>query len=216
MSTGWPEGIFESPIEIHHIVITPVGKQSSSYAKLKFGCKYLGFFVFLKEKGVHDNLWKCISVAIGPIDNKQVLPSSYEQVNELTWNGYCYANRICDGELMSRYFHPTCRLTYTGPDNHITICESDAFYAKVSGRYETEASHQPYAHWKNDPRLETANSLLSIDFATSQLAMVVLKIGHPPFLWTDLLTCAQLSGDDNARWWIVHKSSDCEPHPFIS
>ena len=37
--------------------------------------------------------------------------------------------------------------------------------------------------------------------------MVTLKVGHPPMLWTDVLTCARLG----ERWWIVAKSSCSEP-----
>ena len=115
---------------------------------------------------------------------------------------------------MASYFHGTCRLTYTGPSDCIVICNSKDFYAKVSGRYETEEIHKPYAHLKNDPRLDDYNTMISIEFAGPQLAMVILKVGHPPFLWTDMLTCARIRENGETKWWIMHKSSDSEPHPL--
>ena len=43
----------------------------------------------------------------------------------------------------------------------------------------------------------------------------MLKVGHPPMLWTDVLTCARLggsgSGGSSNRWWIVAKSSCSQP-----
>jgi hypothetical protein len=81
----------------------------------------------------------------------------------------------------------------------------------VTLRYAMDA-HRPYEHWKDRAREKT--TLISIDFATPDLAMVMLKIGHPPFLWTDLLTCMKIDksidkDDDTSskQWWIVHKSS---------
>ena len=68
--------------------------------------------------------------------------------------------------------------------------------------------HQPYAHLRDDPRVAAEDSLLSVSFAAPDLCMVVLKVGHPPMLWTDVLTCARPAG---GRWWIVAKSSCSEP-----
>lgn len=207
----WPDAMLACDLEIQFI---KAGKQSSSCIQIKIGREFAGFFVFLQEKDGDAMIWKCISVAVGVSNNGQILPSSYEQINLLTWDGYCHANRICDGNLMSQYFHRTCRLTYTDQDDRITICESKAFCEKVTGRYENEDPHKPYRHLKNDPRLGDANTLLSIEFATPQLAMVKLKVGHPPFLWTDLLTCARITENEKIQWWIVHKSSDNESHPL--
>jgi hypothetical protein len=67
---------------------------------------------------------------------------------------------------------------------------------------------------KEDPRVGDGDTLVSMEFVTPQLAMVILKVGHPPFLWTDLLTCARICEHGNKRWWIVHKSSDSESHPL--
>lgn len=49
--------------------------------------------------------------------------------------------------------------------------------------------------------------------------MVTLRVGHPPCLWTDLLTCCKVvtSPHDNQllpRWWIMHKSSCHEDFEF--
>ena len=83
----------------------------------------------------------------------------------------------------------------------------DVFVTMVSERYSTPL-HAPYAHLQGDPRVGAHDTLLGVTFATPDVAMVVLKVGHPPMLWTDVLTCARLAGD---RWWIVAKSSCSEP-----
>lgn len=206
----------ECDIEISLLKPPQWEKHSSSSVpvQINIGREFTGFLVFLKEKGGSGVFWKCISTAVAHTSNEQILPSSYEEVNSLTWDGYCHANLTCDGKLMANYFHQTCRLTYTGQDDRITICESEVFYDKVSGRYENEAAHKPYRHLKNDPRLGDTNTLLSVEFASSQLAMVTLKVGHPPFLWTDLLTVGRIFDDGKTQWWIIHKSSDSEPHTF--
>jgi hypothetical protein len=76
---------------------------------------------------------------------------------------------------------------------------------------------------KNHPDVGKWDALNSIEFATPHLSLVVLTVGHPPFLWTDLLTCAYLDRphEENPpaikaekKWWIVHKSSECERHPL--
>ena len=99
---------------------------------------------------------------------------------------------------MAKVFHPKCRLTYTGGDGKVVIKSQDEFLAMVRDRYSTPM-HAPYAHLRDDPRAAAGDTLLSITFATPDLAMVVLKVGHPPCLWTDLLTCARIGG----QWWIV-------------
>jgi hypothetical protein len=212
----WPQNILNQTLAVDSVKASSVGKQSSSSVKVRIGAgEYTGFFVFLKENEAGDLIWRCISVALGPRIKEQIIPKSYEEVNRLTWDGYSHANRICDGELMSTYFHRTCRLTYTGPSDRIVICNSKEFCEKVSGRYEKEELHMAYAHLKNSPLLDDANSLLSIDFSSAQIAMVLLRIGHPPFLWTDSLTCARILENGEMKWWIMHKASDNEPHPLL-
>ena len=91
------------------------------------------------------------------------------------------------------------------PGDVVIKTQSD-FLAMVGDRYSAPM-HAPYAHLRDDPRAAAGDTLLSINFATPDLATVVLKVGHPPCLWTDLLTCARFGG----QWWIVAKSSCKEP-----
>lgn len=77
----------------------------------------------------------------------------------------------------------------------------------LSLRSYTLPMHAPYAHLRDDPRVAAEDSLLSVTFATPDVCMVVLKVGHPPMLWTDVLTCARVA----EKWWIVAKSSCSEP-----
>jgi hypothetical protein len=129
----------------------------------------------------------------------------------------------------------------------------------------TEEIHHPYRHLQDHPDVGNWDGIQSIDFcgggggssdggggggldecesyssfsASPDLSVVVLTVGHPPFLWTDVLVCAKLEeciekkeeerGDDGGghkngetavsrkkqkKWWIVHKSSDNQPHPL--
>jgi hypothetical protein len=162
-----------------------------------------GWLVFLLD----NDQWKCISAAFSR-DYKftSIRPEDFSAVTALTWDGYCGANRACDGVAMAKVFHETCRLT-KADNNVVLILSQKVFCQKVTHRYSQEEMHIPYAHLQNDPRAAERDSLLCIDFATSDLAMVTLKVGHPPCLWTDILTCAKING----QWWIVHKSSCCEP-----
>jgi aarF domain-containing kinase len=220
---------------------------------------YAGYMVFLHDTPTTTTtnyssnaswIWNCISVALAPsnyYNNKakksqqQILPTSFHDITALTWDGYCRANRQCDGNLMAKYFHSTCRLTYSSSKADkesytplIVICDSDAFYEKVSNRYTGEAIHQNYQHLQHNPSVGDWDTLKSIEFATPDLCMVVLDVGHPPFLWTDLLTCARIGRrqqlrhgennevnddidiDNETKWWIIHKSSECELHPLIN
>jgi hypothetical protein len=163
-----------------------------------------GWLVFLL---LENDQWKCISAAFSrDKEFKSIRPEDFNAVNALTWDGYCGANRTCDGVAMAKVFHETCRLT-KADNNAVLILPQKIFCQKVTHRYSQEEIHIPYAHLQNDPRAAERDTLLSIDFATSDLAMVTLKVGHPPFLWTDILTCAKING----QWWIVHKSSCSEP-----
>jgi hypothetical protein len=162
-----------------------------------------GWLVFLLE----NDQWKCISAAFArDKEFKSIRPEDFSAVMALTWDGYCGANRACDGVAMAKVFHETCRLT-KADNNVVLILSQKVFCQKVTHRYSQEEIHIPYAHLQNDPRAAERDTLLSIDFATADLAMVTLKVGHPPFLWTDILTCAKING----QWWIVHKSSCSEP-----
>lgn len=188
-------------IQVTHCKILPVGTQSAASLQVVIG-NLTGFVVTLLQ----GSEWLCISAALSS-SNSLVLPTDFEDVTKLTWDGYCAANRKCRGDLMAKCFHETCRLTFSKNDQ-IQIIDSANFYQRVAKRYQ-EGPHLPYAHLKDDPRTSSQDSLLGIEFASRDVAMVTLRVGHPPFLWTDLLTCAKLDG----QWWICHKSS-CN-HPFL-
>jgi len=235
--------------------------------------RFQGYMVFLKDSrgdgsvrtsgGTAGWVWKCISVVLsvndtlmnrtGSCPTKTVpQPQDFVDVTSLVWDGYCSANRQCDGKLMSESFHHTCRLTYSmlvkqqvpqaqqnndkpkdkKTNYQIVICESDKFYEKVQGRYVTEEMHLPFKHLQNHPDVGKWDDIQSIEFCCSSggvtarssspdLAVVVLTVGHPPFLWTDMLICAKIAEEEDGdgqekkkKWWIVHKSSENEPHPL--
>ena len=201
--------IQNSILSVH---ILPVGRQTAASVHVRVGVKWTGFIVFLR----HENSWKAISVALAPVSSTTaavVTPDDFAAVAALTWHGYRAASRSCDGAAMQQAFHSWCRLTYTDQNDCIQIIPAETFYDMVQYRYEKVSPHLPFAHLKHAVEMTgRQDSLLSIVFATPTLAMVTLRIGHPPFLWTDLLTCAKIRADDNdGRWWIVHKSSENEP-----
>ncbi len=171
--------------------------------------------------------WRCISAAFGVLIadetgrsnyNTLVKPTDMKDVISCVWDGYCISNRACDGVKMAEVFHETCRLTYvdvsaTHPNDHeddgIRIWDCTRFCQKVTNRYRSEPPHIPFAHLRNDALAASGDELLGVEFAQGVpcVAMVTLKVGHPPFLWTDILTCAKLG----SKWYIVHKSSTSEP-----
>ena len=171
--------------------------------------------------------WRCISAAFGVLTahetgssnyNTLVKPMDMKDVISCVWDGYCKSNRACDGVKMADIFHETCRLTYvdvavTHSDDHeddgIRIWDCPRFCQKVTNRYQSEPPHIPFAHLRNDALAASGDELLGVEFAQGVpcVAMVTLKVGHPPFLWTDILTCAKLG----SKWYIVHKSSTSEP-----
>jgi hypothetical protein len=192
-----------------------------------------GWIVLLKNRL---DQWQCISGAISvaqsspllPNQTMVVQPTDIQDVMECVWDGYCMANRACDGIKMAQVFHETCRLTYVADDSltppktnsvdndvivdvddGIRVINCKSFCDKVTNRYKTEAAHIPYAHLQNDPLVSSCDEIIGIEFAENSpnVAMVLLKIGHPPCLWTDALTCAKLGN----KWFIVHKSSTNAP-----
>ena len=183
-----------------------------------------GFLVLLLDRSSH---WRCISAtfAVSYDDDASrrnptclVRPTDMKDVMSCVWDGYCTANRACDGIKMAEVFHETCRLTYVDvssksatdhSDDGIRIWDSKRFCQKVTNRYISEPPHIPYAHLQNDQLAASGDELLGIEFTEGSpcVAMITLKVGHPPFLWTDLLTCAKLG----TKWYIVHKSSTSEP-----
>uniref|UniRef100_A0A7S3L1Q0 Uncharacterized protein n=1 Tax=Amphora coffeiformis TaxID=265554 RepID=A0A7S3L1Q0_9STRA len=111
-------------------------------------------------------------------------------------------------------------MTYSYQGN-IQIIHQARFCEMVTNRYtDPQLPHKPFAHLLESEEhahlLSAGDSLQGIEFVTPDLALVELRVGHPPFLWTDLLTCARLSKseddtDGGGRWWIVHKSSENVP-----
>ena len=162
---------------------------------------YAGWLTLLLDKGA----WIVISAVTSRTTGSST-PADMAAVVEACWEKYCGANRACDGDRMAEVFHRRCRLTFTGPDGALVIKSQEAFLQMISERYTTPM-HAPYAHLREDPRVAAEDSLLSVSFAAPDLCMVVLKVGHPPMLWTDVLTCARLG----QRWYIVAKSSCSEP-----
>jgi hypothetical protein len=198
-----------SALSVRSVKVLDVGSKSASSVHVgssaddNAGAPLQGWLVLLLE----NDQWKCISAAFSRFRKfTSIRPEDFSAVTALTWDGYCGANRASDGVAMAKVFHETCRLTYAY-NNVVQIKDQQVFCQKVTNRYSREEMHIPYAHLQNDLRAAQGDTLLSVDFATPDLAMVTLKVGHPPCLWTDILTCAKLNG----QWWIVHKSSCSEP-----
>ena len=161
-----------------------------------------GWLTLLIEK----DSWIVIS-AVTSTTAGTCTPADMAAAVKACWDEYMGANRDCDGPRMAQVFHPKCRLTFTGGDGSIVIKSQETFVQMCSDRYTTPM-HAPFAHLRDDPRVAATDDLVSVSFAAPDVCMVVLKVGHPPMLWTDVLTCARLDCD---RWWIVAKSSCSEP-----
>lgn len=190
-------------VQIEIATSKPPGKPSAAVGSN--GSDVAGWLVFLFA----ENAWRCISAALSHGNDANVEPySEFETLKEVVWGGYRQVNRDCDGAKMAQYFHETCRLTYVDAETgKVRILNSQEFCDMVRLRYSLEP-HKHYVHLENDDRVAAKDELLSGQFATPLVAMVKLKVGHPPFLWTDFLTVSKLR---NGRWWIVHKSSCSEP-----
>jgi hypothetical protein len=203
-----PSAYKSSALSVRSVNVLDVGSKSASSVHVgssagdNEGPSLQGWLVLLLE----NDQWKCISAAFSREKSTSIRPEDFSNVTALTWDGYCGANRACDGVAMAKVFHETCRLTKVD-NNILLIKDQTVFCQRVTDRYSQEELFIPYAHLQNDPRAAQGDTLLSVDFATSDLAMVTLKVGHPPCLWTDILTCAKING----QWWIVHKSSCSEP-----
>jgi hypothetical protein len=181
------------------------------------------FVTMLKDK--HD-AWKIIAVAHSSVAasggggggavHRKIIPRDFSQVSGAVWGGYVAAGRACDAVAMGNVFHPVSNLTHADDDGNVAVISSDDFCKNVAKRWSNEV-HRPYAHLKNDSRIAAADTLLSVDFASPDVAMVSLNIGYPPFLYTDVLLLLRLSQsvperpDSNPGWWIVAKSSDNTP-----
>ena len=114
---------------------------------------------------------------------------------------------------MARFFHPACDLTFALPDGVVVVPSAD-FCERVAARWSMEL-HRPWAHLRDDPRAAACDSLVSVDFAGPGVCRAVLRIGYPPFLYTDVLLLLRLGAECEGRpggsWWIVAKSSGNVP-----
>jgi hypothetical protein len=174
-----------------------------------------GFLTLLKTtQGTGTMHWLIISAVVAStVSNTPILPLDVSKVMAACWDEYIGASRVCDGTSMANVFHPLCRLTYSTSTGEVVIKSQQEFCDMVSNRYSSDV-HSPFKHLQDDARVKEGDSMMGVDFGTSSLAMVTLKVGHPPFLWTDVLACALLKneGDDGGgKWWIVAKSSSSEP-----
>jgi hypothetical protein len=194
------------------VKILPVGPRNAASVQVQIvadnsNITIHGFLTFLNSQLVG---WTCISAAFSDTTGP-ILPSHFQSVTQLTWEGYCGANRACDGAAMAKVFHPDCRLTYVDhgydKEDDIAIWSQAAFCDKVQNRYTNQAMHQPFASLQSHSNIGVYDSLQAIEFVTPNLCMVTLQVGHPPCLWTDLLTCGFLVSDTDIGWWILHKSS---------
>lgn len=124
------------------------------------------------------------------------------------WEGYVAAGRACSSGGMRKVFHPDCRLTFAA-DGTIVIVSSNDFCSNVENRWTMEP-YVRFSHLKNDVRISAADSLVSVDFAGPNVAMVCLPISRC-LAFASALTAVPERAESNAGWWIVAKSSDHEP-----
>ena len=221
--------------KIVSIKILPVGAQNAAVVNIRItttesNIQY-GWLTLLRTAScmVHGSTktgyWTCISAAFSNAPSNQINPDHFADVAKLAWDGYGQSNRDCNGAGMAQVFHPTCRLTYAqnetieeGSDG-IVVFPQPTFLDKVQRRYEKTANanenmHAPYAELQDHHDIGRYDALLGIEFVTQNLCLVTLRVGHPPCLWTDVLTCCKLEGNNKSesRWWIMHKSSCMEPY----
>ena len=142
-------------------------------------------------------------------DCKLASPDDFASVTSMCWDGYVAANRACDGTAMAKVFHPLCRLTFAteAEGGAVSAVDADTFCRCFVAKRMDNPTFSPY---KDQQEFSASrDSLLGVYFAAPNLALVQLRVGFAPLLYTDLLTCMRLN---NGRWWIVAKSSINEPH----
>lgn len=172
------------------------------------------WLTLLHDPSIDGGSWRIISKVkssvplFGEAAAIGLLPQDFIEASAAVWDGYCSAGRRCDEAAMRRIFHPLCNLTFATPDS-IVLVDCDAFCERVGNRWELPV-HRPYAHLKDDPRASAADTLLSIDFAGPGVCRAILRIGYPPFLYTDVLLLLEATGGSGS-WWIVAKSSGNVP-----
>lgn len=221
---GWPHQNEPLTVDIRSVRCLDVGSRDAAAVQVRlFGGAIDGWLIFLHcrlDEAIHDDdddddvcslSWRCISAAFTisssvPDQQGAILPEKqWHEVLYTVWNGYCAANRACDGaKILRNALHATFRLTYCDEAhrNTVQIKDAETFASMVTTRYEG-GKHAQFQHLKDDPRVSAEDALLAVDFCAPDCCMVVLKVGHPPCLWTDLLTCMCI----DRTWWIVHKSS---------
>ena len=93
-----------------------------------------------------------------------------------------------------------------------------------------QAAARPWGHSKIEHRARSANadftttsaasdSLLALDFAGPGVCRAILRVGYPPFLYTDVLLLLKQDQQPQQQqrlesaggWWIVAKSSGNVP-----
>lgn len=174
---------------------------------------YTDFLVMLRDKEFG---WRVISKVFSgaplgdPAVAKKLEPSDFEEATKAVWQGYVAAGRASDSKRMGSVFHPACNLTFV-QDGRVVVIDSSTFCNRVGERWDLEV-HRPYSHLKSDPRVSAADTLLGLDFAGPGVALATLKIGYPPFLYTDFLSLLYLSSgvpdlSSKPGWWIAAKSS---------
>jgi hypothetical protein len=222
-------------------------KVSSGFAS---SSAFVGYVTLLLHQKARNNTtsqqqqphqkWVVISVVMTTKSTTPVTSLDLQGPIEACWDQYCSANRACDGAAMAQVFHPYCRLTYASSATairnssfsereqetglevlqvHVKSCAE--FLSMVSHRYETEPHIAYAAYHRNEPeKVAACDTLQGISMAAPTLGVVRLKVGHPPFLWSDFLVCAKIQNDDDNSstraansnsWWIVSKSSSSEP-----
>jgi len=110
---------------------------------------------------------------------------------------YYEGGHLSQTQVMGESFHKVARLGYADENCELVLLSRDAFFERVKAR-------QPTA---GDGAALKFDKIMSVDKAGPNVALIKLQIGYPPVLYTDVLSMLRL-GD---RWWIIAKSSDCEP-----
>ena len=184
---------------------------------------YTDFLTLLRDPAIGSGgEWRVISkiYSSAPLDaatDNKLLPHDFADVAAAVWDGpfgYAMANRARDAAAMAKVFHPFCNLTFATPGG-VVVVDCKSFLDRVANRWSVDV-HAPYAHLKDDPRAASADTLVSMDFIGPSACRVVLKVGFPPFLYTDVLLLLKLGaacgeGREEGGWWIVAKSSGNVP-----
>jgi len=184
---------------------------------------YTDFLTLLKDASIDGGSWRIIaktfssaSLAEGPASTTtRILPKDFLEATSAAWDLYVGAGRACDSSAMARVFHPSCNLTFATSEG-IALIDCAQFCEHVGSRWQSD-KHKHYAHLRGDARAAAADTLLSLDFAGPCVCRVMLRVGYPPFLYTDVLLLLKISAPLHGReggWWIVAKSSGNVP--FLS